>query len=369
MNAAKVYPIKDGPYRHLVKFEKKGFDTYKRKFRTKKEAETDCEAFNEKLLKEGSEGIHIGPREREQITTMLRILEGTGITPIRAAEIAKEQWAGSGGGQHVDGLLVDFLGHCERKKLAIDTIKDYKWRIGGFFADESIKLAGDITRKRIERFVYREANGTSAGNMLTSINTFCRWLVREEVLSSNPCEAIERPKKEPKDEVVIFQPMEAWRFMRRLEIARPHCVGFFAVLLFASLRPSEAEGLEDADFRKNSIKVTRGKMRGRSRRLARLSDQLKAWLEAYPFQVISDRQQRACRKLSPVKWKEDICRHSGISYRVAETNDVPLVAHESGNTEEVIRHDYLELMEPEDSELFHAIRPDTQKKPRFLRGL
>ena len=149
-------------------------------------------------------------------------------------------------------------------------------------------------------------------------------------------------------------PLQAWWFLRKLERAKPECVGFYAVLLFAFLRPSEAEGLTKKDFRKTTIKVTTGKMRGMSRRLAPYVPSLRAWLERYPFAVPSDRQQRQCRELCPVPWAPDICRHSGISYRVTQSKDLKAVALEAGNSPAVILSDYFELVEEPAAEFFFS---------------
>ena len=61
--------------------------------------------------------------------------------------------------------------------------------------------------------------------------------------------------------------------------------------------------------------------------------------------------------LAPIKLKINALRHSFISYRVAETNDVPKVALEAGNSPAMIFQHYRELVTPEDLLLWFAIVP------------
>jgi len=45
-----------------------------------------------------------------------------------------------------------------------------------------------------------------------------------------------------------------------------------------------------------------------------------------------------------VKWQEDICRHSWISYRLAVVKDEAQVAREAGNSPDVIYRHYFQLV-------------------------
>ena len=346
----------------MVLFRKRGLKPYKRRFRTLEEAEADRDTYNDKLLAEGAGGVHIGAKERREIETALLLLEESGLSIVQAAQMAADNYRQNKGGKVLAGLVVDFLG--EKETRAGDRQqRNLKSMLKLMLKHTKAQKVRDLTREKIESWVYSYSNGTSARNSLAAANNFCGWMVRKGIIEINPCIRIQRPRLEVKEEKLIFQPIEAWRFLRRLERAYPEYVAFYAVLLFGMLRPSEAEGLKKEDLRTKTIRVTRGKMRGRSRRAAPIRPILRKWLDAYEWKVPSQAWQKKCRVYSPIGWEVDICRHTGITYRLAETDDEKKTAREAGNSPDVIYANYYELIDAAAVPFFFAIGPDT-KKPR-----
>jgi integrase len=60
---------------------------------------------------------------------------------------------------------------------------------------------------------------------------------------------------------------------------------------------------------------------------------------------------------SPFLWKHNALRHSFISYRVAETQNVAQVALEAGNSPQMIFQHYRELVRPKEAKAWFAIGP------------
>ena len=58
-----------------------------------------------------------------------------------------------------------------------------------------------------------------------------------------------------------------------------------------------------------------------------------------------------------IKWKHNGLRHSFISYRVAEINDVQRVALEAGNSPQIIFSNYRALVGPADAKKWFSIIP------------
>ena len=56
-------------------------------------------------------------------------------------------------------------------------------------------------------------------------------------------------------------------------------------------------------------------------------------------------------------WKKNALRHSYISYRVAEVQDVPKVALEAGNSGPMIFQHYRELVQPKAAKEWFGILP------------
>jgi integrase len=59
----------------------------------------------------------------------------------------------------------------------------------------------------------------------------------------------------------------------------------------------------------------------------------------------------------PFVWKHNALRHSFISYRVAETQDMAKVSLEAGNSPQMIFKHYSELVQPKEAKAWFAIKP------------
>jgi len=64
---------------------------------------------------------------------------------------------------------------------------------------------------------------------------------------------------------------------------------------------------------------------------------------------------------APFAWKHNALRHSFISYRVAETQNVAQVALEAGNSPQMIFKHYRELVRPAEAKAWFAIEPPENK--------
>ncbi len=63
-------------------------------------------------------------------------------------------------------------------------------------------------------------------------------------------------------------------------------------------------------------------------------------------------------KCKQVKWKKNALRHSFISYRVADIQNVAQVALEAGNSPQIIFKNYRELVRPAEAKAWFGIEPD-----------
>jgi hypothetical protein len=72
-----------------------------------------------------------------------------------------------------------------------------------------------------------------------------------------------------------------------------------------------------------------------------------------------------------IKWKQNALRHSFISYRLAEIQDVNRIALEAGNSPQMIFRHYRELATPEQARTWFAIGPTKSRNVvplKFARG-
>ena len=68
----------------------------------------------------------------------------------------------------------------------------------------------------------------------------------------------------------------------------------------------------------------------------------------------------------PGGWRQNALRHSFISYRVAETGDVPRTALEAGNSPKMIFRHYRELVDEQSATEWFAIMPPEDWMPKDL---
>ena len=182
--------------------------------------------------------------------------------------------------------------------------------------------------------------------------------------------------KEHRGEIEILRPEE---LARVLNAAEPVLIPFLTIGAFAGLRHAELQRLDWSEVRLEDgfIEVKAGKAKTASRRLVPIHDNLRKWLLQHhkpqgpicPYANMSkqllwlaEAVNEAWQKENPpgkFEWKHNALRHSFISYRVAETQNVAQVALEGGNSPKVIFSNYRELVKPADATKWCSIEPET----------
>ena len=151
--------------------------------------------------------------------------------------------------------------------------------------------------------------------------------------------------KERRRDVEVLSVEDAQRLLER---SSPDMLPYWAIGLFAGLRPSEIRSLEwsDVDFDDALITVRSGKT-GR-KRFVHMQPNLIAWLNPYRFgkregkvvQPVNFRKQSAADKIAAGltdRWPVNGMRHSvSVSYWLAQFNDINALAVQMGNSPEVI---------------------------------
>ena len=148
-----------------------------------------------------------------------------------------------------------------------------------------------------------------------------------------------------------------------------------ALGFFSGLRPTEIMALDleaidfDADEFRTPMHHANGEPTKTGTRMAPLTPACKAWLLAQPR-----RKGRACLcdatglstemrgilTAAGVKGISDGRRHSFISYRCAEIRDVARVADECGNSPNVIKTNYRDMVTAAAAARYFAIRPEAE---------
>lgn len=207
----------------------------------------------------------------------------------------------------------------------------------------------------------------SHNNFLCALRTFFRfaqkhdWLSKEVDLLSR----VEKRNGKPTP-VEIFTPKELGTL---LKVTTPQVAPCIALSAFAGLRAEEILRLEWRDIERHPgfIEVAAHKAKTATRRIVPVSDNLARWLaiaprngervwphsKAWYFEAL-----RNAAKDAKIKWKQNALRHSFISYRLAEIQDVNRVALEAGNSPQIIFRHYRELATPVQARTWFAIAPE-----------
>src|SRR5262249_39216252 len=166
--------------------------------------------------------------------------------------------------------------------------------------------------------------------------------------------------------VEIFTPSDLAALLKHTSPQVAPCITLSA---FAGLRAEEILRLEWADVerRPGFVEVAAHKAKTATRRIVPITNNLARWLSIVPrndervwphskawyFEAL-----RNAAAQSGIKWKQNALRHSFISYRLAELQDVNRVALEAGNSPQIIFRHYRELVTPEQARTWFSIAPE-----------
>ncbi len=217
--------------------------------------------------------------------------------------------------------------------------------------------------------------GRSRNNFRRAIGTLINFAVSRGYLVKGTVEIEDVAQaREENGEIEIFRPEE---MAAVLKMADKRLIPFLAIGAFAGLRHAELQRLDWAEVRMEDgfIEVKANKAKTASRRLVPIQDNLKRWLKPHrkasghicdyvntsnQIDKLAARVDAKLKKKDPTAaftWKRNAMRHSYISYRLAETQDVVKVSLEAGNSPQMIFQHYCELVRPEDAKSWFAIMP------------
>lgn len=176
--------------------------------------------------------------------------------------------------------------------------------------------------------------------------------------------------RQTSEKIEIFTPEELALILSQ---APKGLVPFLVLGAFAGIRHAEIRRLvwEDVKFGDGIIEIRPEKAKTASRRTIPILNNLKEWLSPYcrdkglvhvgPSPVVSlnvlSEQIRQSSDQKDFKWKRNGLRHSFISYRVSEIQNVAQVALEAGNSPQIIFRNYRELVTPTAAKAWFEIFP------------
>ncbi len=314
-----------------------------------------------------------------------KILEGDSI--IEAARYFAKRHPSKMPKKTVPEIVQELLETKEQDGVSDVYLKDLKGRLGRFEKKFTGKIAL-VTAAEIEGFLRglktepkangetsKPLSGKSRNNYRRAIGTLFNFAEARGFLARGlgEMESVALAK-EQHGEIEIFRPEE---MAALLAAADPKLVPFLAIGAFAGLRHAELQRLDWAEVRLDDgfIEVKASKAKTASRRLVPISANLKLWLKPLHkaggaicdyanmskqllwLSEAVDKKLKTADEAASFVWKHNALRHSFISYRVAQTQDVAKVALEAGNSPRVVFSNYRELVRPADAEKWFGIEP------------
>ena len=243
-------------------------------------------------------------------------------------------------------------------------IRDLRIRLGRLATAFQCPIAS-LTRPDIEAHLNSlKVTPRTIHNHRTTIGTMLNFAVDQGYLpAGHPIlgRATRCFKGQTKPEVFTPEEME-----KLLKTAKPELVPALAIAGFAGVRAAEIKRLqwEDLKLDRGFIEISAAISKLKIRRRVPITANLRQWLLPYakPSGKVVNYANlgNAWLKLAKhaeIKWKRNGLRHSWISYRVAQSKDVPQVALEAGNSARIIFTNYLEFVDEAEATKWFAIVP------------
>ncbi len=162
----------------------------------------------------------------------------------------------------------------------------------------------------------------------------------------------------------IFSALHRWR--------GGAMVRYFSLAYFAGIRPAEIRRMagreaELINLKTRIITIPANISKTRHERHVSISDNLAAWLEAFPPPLTCGNFGRMLSAVKKhFKITHDEARHSFISYHVAAYRSLGDAALQAGNSESIIKRHYLNLHPREEGGQFFRIVPDKEHRRAVL---
>ena len=243
-------------------------------------------------------------------------------------------------------------------------IGDLYSRLGRFaksFGERSV--ASIATKEIVEWLESLNVGPVTRNTFRRDARTLFSFAIEHKHCADNPVSKATKAKEQSR-EVEVLSVDQAKKLLSK---SSRDMSPYWAIGLFAGLRPSEIRKLDWSDVDLDDALITvRASKTGR-KRFVKIQPNLIQWLEpdrrdegkvvapvnfrrSYPA-------DRAAAGLSD--WPVNAMRHSFGSYHVAQFNDIPALAVQMGNSPEIIERHYRKAVRPKEAHRYWALTPDT----------
>jgi integrase len=233
----------------------------------------------------------------------------------------------------------------------------------------------DLTPARlVAYFEFGRASRKTYNNRRGVISGFLKFAQQRDWIAENPLTKIPAHRiRRRRGGAQTLTATQAQALMEFVETNHPAAVPFFALCLFAGIRPCLRTG-EITRLQPKHVRLTEGIIRIdgevskiREPRTITIQPNLAAWLRAYPLEknpiIPANLQHLREKAVEKFDLTHDVMRHTTISMFVAKFRSIGEAALQAGNSESIIRKHYLDLKDPAEADLFFGIMPTRKPTP------
>lgn len=309
--------------------------------------------------------------QRRDVLAALDVLAGRGTLEAAARFYVKH--AAPAQSTPIDTVVRDYIERMHVANRRERTIEDAAAKLRTFadsFVNRSLQsiMHDEIDSWLDKLCAARGWTGASRNAYRRRVHALFEHARKRGLIERNPCYLVEQVTVE-REMPRILSVDETTRLLITATNIEPRIVPFFAIGLFAGLRPeSELTKLDSVsiDLTKRIIRIVPETSKSRRTRFVDIQDNLLMWLTHYPFEgriYYSRTRFREIVRASGIAWSRDVMRHSFASYLLAKTENafhVALQLGHHGDTSLLFQH-YRALVHREDAARYWSITPDLCK--------
>ena len=363
-------------------------------FSDKKDAQTFLAAAKIQNENYGAAAFTITDSLRTDAVRAAEILAGLNVSLIEVARFYRDDYEKRTQGKAFDKAIEHFLASNKSKNKVYRA--NLKARLSHFAAAAVGKNTMSINADDISRFLaelpYAPRTVDHYWSHLDSFFIHCK---KRKWVTDNPMIFITRGKIVSGD-IAFLTPKEAARV---LQCCDDQILAGIVIGLFCGLRVSEIERLDwsAVDLSEGQIKLSAAKVKNSARRVVPIPACAIAWLTPHlktsgpiwPAKEIKRdlwEQARVKAGYGPYKqasattvllqtdpktgllrtdlrpWPDNALRHTAITYKVATSPDLEVIAYESGNSAGMIKEHYNGLATSKQAAAFNDIMPPDQNQ-------
>jgi len=268
----------------------------------------------------------------------------------------------------VSELLLDYLAEIE-PRTSRDGFKNTRSRLRRFARTFGSRKIHTIEEDELSKWMTKlGVANRSRNNERQALVTFFNWCQTKRYLPRDVTnEAALIPMLKARSTVEIYTLDEVARLLKALQAARSPLLPYTATGFFTGIRPGELARLRyEEAFRwsHGDIEVRADQAKTGQRRLVPMTENWREWMRPYRpctgALAVADADEKLAKfaKSIGLKWPRDVMRHSYISYNVAEAEQIGKVAMWAGNSEQIVKTNYLKMVTKAEGEAFGKIMPD-----------